>query len=208
MVTQFDREHLAKNLPDAYSKGNESNNAKILEIEKGATDSLREAVNAIYDSLDLEKAYGKTLDLYGDMFGQLRGAATDEQFRVLIKNRIIRNLSNGDHDSIVNAICVTFACKPSEVLLTELDDPCNVTLEGLPISALNECNIDISTAVQIVNGLMPAGVHMEAMSFSGTFEFCDTELVYDEEKGFGNEAQTKGGYLGLISDSQGSNLPV
>lgn len=208
MKAHFDRDRLARNLPDAYSKSDDSNNAKILSVEKRSMDALRESIRVIYDSLDINQATGKTLDLYGDMFGQLRGAATDEQFRILIKNRIIRNMADADHTSVVNAICATFGCDPSEVLLTELDEPCRVKVEGLPISVLNESNIDLNTAVQIVAGLMPAGVYIEAMEFTGTFEFGVTELEYDAEKGFGNEEQTIGGYLGLLSDSQGSNLPV
>lgn len=209
MNTQFNREKPERNLPDAYSKKQDSNNARILAIEKYTVDGLRAAVSAIDDSLDIDKAYGKTLELYGEMVGQARGVATDEQLRVLIKNRIIRNASNADYNSIVRAICATFDCDPSEVLLKELDEPCKVTLEGLPISKLNECNIDVNTAVQIVNSLLPAGVYMEAVSFSGTFEFSGgTDLVYDPEAGFADEAQTIGGYFGLISDSAGSNLPV
>jgi len=208
MITRFDREQPVKNLPDAYAKGRDSNNAKLLEIDKLALDDLRAAVNAIADSLDIDKATGKTLDLYGDMFGQPRGAATDEQYRILIKNRVIRNMASADHTSIVNAICTTFDCDPSEVLLTELDEACRVNVEGLPISKLNESNIDLNTAVQIVAGLMPAGVFVEAMEFTGTFEFGGTELEYDVEKGFGNEDQTIGGDFGLRADSHGSNLPV
>lgn len=207
MAMRFDREELVRNLPDAYSKGNDSNNAKILAIEKSAIDKLREAVRTVYDSLDIDKATGTTLDLYGDMVGQLRGPATDEQMRVLIRNKIVRNLTNADHNSIVNALCVTFGGDPADIVLKETE-PCTVTLEGLPISKLNENNIDINTAVQIVTGMMPAGIFMEAISFSGTFEFSDAELVYDESAGFADESQTVGGYLGLVSDGSGRNLPV
>ena len=208
MVTHFNRDHPVKNLQDAYRKTPDSNIAKLLQIEKEAIDQLREDTRAVYDSLDIDKATGKTLDLFGEMFGQQRGTATDEQYRVLIKNRIVRNFANTDHTSIVNAICATFDCEPTEVLLTESDVPCMVKLEGLPIAQLNASNIDIGTAVQIVTSMLPAGVYMEAVSFSGTFEFSDAGLVYDEAAGFGDEAQTIGGYLGLVSDGSGSNLPV
>lgn len=208
MNTQFNRAHPARNLPDAYSKGRESNNAKILEIEKSTLDLLREEIFVLYEALDLDNAKGATLDLYGEMVGQERGVATDEQYLMLIKNRIIRNFANADHNSIVNAICMTFGGDPSEVILTEHEDPCKVTLEGLPLSKINESNLDVNTAVQIVNGLMPAGVFMEAMEFSGTFEFSGEELVYDEQAGFADEAETIGGYWGLLSDGSGSNLPV
>lgn len=208
MITHFNRDEPVKNLPDAYNKGHESNNAKILEIEKRAVDRLREAVSAIYDSLDIDNAYGKTLDLYGDMIGQDRGIATDEQYRILIKNRMIRNYSDADYNSIVNAICATFNAKPSDIILTELDEPCKIMLEGLPIAQINAANIDIGTAVQIIVGMLPAGVFMEAVTLSGTFEFSGTDLEYNEEAGFADEAQTIGGYLGLVSDSFGNNLPV
>lgn len=208
MVTRFNREQLERNLPDVYNKRETSNHAKILGIEKNASDSLRMAAAEISESLDIDEAYGKTLDLYGEMLGQLRGMATDEQYRVLLKNKIIRSFSNSDYNSIVNAICTTFDCAPSDIVLRETEEPCTVTLEGLPITKLNECNIDISTAVKIINSLLPAGVHMEAMSFSGTFEFAGAEIVYDAEAGFADEAQTIGGYFGLVSDNAGSNLPV
>lgn len=208
MITRFDREDYVKNLPDAFRKTQDSNNAKILELAKSSVHELRKAVSAVYDGLDIDKAVGKTLDMFGDMVGQSRGAATDEQYRAMIKSKICRNLANADHDSIVKAICVVFGCEPHEVLLCEADAPCVVSLEKLPFEALNKSNIDAATAVKIIAGLMPAGVLLEALNFTGTFEFAATADVYDADKGFGNTEQTVGGYLGLLSDSEGSNLPI
>ena len=207
MVTQFYRERLVKNLPDAYRKDSGSNNAKILEIEQRAMAVLRESISAVAESTDIETASGKTLDMLGVMGGQARGAATDEQYRILIKSRIVRNLSGADHASIVNAICATFGCKPSEIILTEPETG-KVIIDGLPFSKLNDSNIDINTAVAIITNLMPAGVFLDALSFTGTFEFGGVDMEYDADAGFGDEAQTIGGYLGLLSDGQGSNLPV
>ena len=208
MITRFNRDALAKNLPDAYRKDPASNNAKILEIEKHASDTLREAISAIHLSLDIERAYGKTLDLYGEMLGQIRGAATDEQYRVLLKNKIVRNRAAADYNSVVLAICDTFGCLPTEVILSEQETPCNVVLEGLPISKINESNIDVATAIQIVNSLLPAGIYLEAISFAGTFEFSGPELVYDEAAGFADLNQTIGGALGMVSYNPNAALPV
>lgn len=205
MITRFYRENLAQNLPDAYSKGKQSNNAKILTAEKSASDNLRKSISEMEEVLDIDKAYGKTLDLYGGMLGQFRGSTSDEQYRVLIRNKIFRNCSNADYNSIVKAICATFSCKPSDVILTELDEPCKVRLEGLPISQLVGNNIGIDAAVQIVTGLLPAGVMMEAVDFSGTFEFSGgAALVYDESAGFADDDRTIGGYLGLLSNGTSS----
>lgn len=207
MIKRFNRENHVKNLPDAYKKTPTSNNAKLLDMEKFITDLLREEVKAVCDSLDIELATGATLDLYGEMLGQDRGAATDEQYRALIKSRIIRNLSGADHNSIVNAICITFGCNPSDILLTETDEKCEVTLEGIPFDAINRINIDANTAVQIIKTLMPAGVSFKSLSFHGTFEFGSTDMEYDENKGFANLEQTIGGTLGFAPDA-GVSLPV
>lgn len=208
MITHFDRDNLVKNLPDAYRKTPDSNNAKILEIEHDAMDVLREAVAGIADSLDLDKAYGKTLDLYGEMIGQDRGEATDEQYRVLIRSKIVRAYADADHNSIINAICATFGCDPAEVLLTESGEPGVVLIEGLPVGKINKSNIGINTAIKIIFALMPAGVQLEALDFSGTFAFGTTAIEHDPEHGFGNIEQTTGGYFGLVSDGTGDALPV
>lgn len=210
MITQFNRENPVKNLPDAYRKTADSNNRKILDIEKYAMDQLRAGINAVLDSLDLEQATGKTLDMFGEMVDQPRGMATDEQYRIMIKAKITRNLAGSDHDSIIHAICTTFSCDPSEVLLVEPEGACSVRVENLPFEKLNSSGIDSLTALQIVARLIPAGVQMESLNFSGTFEFGGTEMAYDENAGFGNVEQTIGGYLGLAADANSSlsNLPV
>lgn len=209
MITEFNRESLVKNLPDVYRKTADSNNAKILQIEKRAMDKLREAIRAIDDSLDLDKASGSTLDLYGDMVGQPRGKAIDSQYRLLIKTRIIRNLANGDYNGIVHLLSLIFGCSPAEIVLTELEEPCKVRMEALPIERLNAMVINVDTAVQIIKELLPVGVMLESAEFSGTFEFSDgTELVYDADAGFGSIDQTIGGYLGYIFNADIPELPV
>lgn len=209
MITAFNRENLAKNLPDVYRKDADSNNYKLLAVEKSAMDRLRADLQAIFDSLDLDKATGSTLDLYGGMLGQGRGAASDEQYRVMIKAKICRTLANGDHRSIVAAICATFGCEPETVQLTELSEPCVVQITGLSFDSLNARNIDLATATQIIYRLLPVGVRLESLDFSGTFEFSGgSELVYDADAGFADADQTIGGYLGYAATGGVSKLPV
>lgn len=208
MITQFNRERPVKNLPDAYCKTDESNNRKILDIEKYAMDLIRADIAAVYASLDIDSATGHALDMFGEMVGQDRGIATDEQYRIMIKARLNRNIAGSDHDSIVRAISMTFDCDPSEILLVEPEGACSVRVENLPFDKLNSSGIDTVTAVQIVRRMIPAGVQLESLNFSGTFEFGGTDMAYDENAGFGNEEQTIGGYLGLAADSAMSDLPV
>ena len=209
MISSFNRDNPVKNLPDAYCKTNGSNNKKLLDIEKEEMDRQRATIRTIYDSLDLDKATGASLDMFGDMFGQVRGTATDAQYRVLIKAKIFRNMAGSDFNSIVRAICATFDCDPSEVLLVEYEGECSVRVDELPYDKLNNSGIDGTTAMRIISRLIPAGVKFESLNYSGTFRFSGgTELVYDETAGFANEEQTIGGYLGLVFDGDTSELPV
>lgn len=57
-------------------------------------------INSIRDSRDIDKATGITLDLIGGNVGQYRQGEDDELYRLLIKTRIIANLSNGDIPTI------------------------------------------------------------------------------------------------------------
>ena len=207
MVDKFNFDYV-KNLPDAYRKTPDSNNAKILEIERHEVSQLRESIADIYDSLDIDKATGKTLDLYGDMLGQKRGKANDGQYRIILKNRILRNLTNGDYNSVIKAICLVFGCNPSEVQLAEAADRPSVELKGLPYSAINACGLTPEDAIKIVFNLIPVGVKTESIMFEGTFEFGAETIEIDAAKGFGNIEQTTGGYFGFMASDMESTLPI
>ena len=207
MVDKFNTDYV-KNLPDAYSKAASSNNVKILEIERHALVELRESISQIFDSLDIDKATGFTLDMYGEMVGQKRGLATDSQYRPLIKTRIIRNLTNGDYNSIVNSLSLAFDCSPSELVFSEAEEAATVILEGLPIVYINKVGLTAFEAVAIIKELIPAGVTLESVEFEGTFEFGASDTEYDEEAGFGNIDQTIGGTLGMVASGKESDLPI
>lgn len=209
MIIGFDRDDLARNLPDAYRKDIESNNAKLLAVEKGETDTMRAELEAVDDSLDINRATGSTLDLYGAMIGQERGAATDEQYRSLIRAKILRNLAGSDYNSVVYALASALNCaSPTDIVLVEEETPCVVRIDALPYAVLNSNDIDLPTVMAIIRRLMPAGVRLESVGFSGTFEFGTAATDYDEDAGFGDVEQTLGGYFGLIADGADSNLPV
>lgn len=71
-------------LPDCYRKDPESNNYKLLEIGHLAIDKLMNDISYTKNSKDLTKAYGATLEHFGNMIGQLRGSLDDNQYRYLL----------------------------------------------------------------------------------------------------------------------------
>lgn len=210
-MAEFYFDNLAKNLPDAYQKHTYSNNFKILEIERTANIDLRSILDEIENIFDIENATGATLDLYGRRFGQPRGLATDEQYRVMIKSKIVRSYSNGSYKSIIDAICSTFNCSVDDVCIVETDKPMAVSLEKAPLAGIIRAGFTTNQAYQIIKRLMPAGVDLESVMFEGTFEFAETDTEYDETAGFAvsDSDQSIGGFLGAADgDINEAELPI
>ena len=203
-------ENLVKNLPDAYRKTPNSNNYKILEIERRTVNEIREDLRQVANILDINNATGKTLDLYGERVGQARGIATDDKYILMIKAKIMRNLSNGSHASIINAICATMACEPSQVIVTDGEEPYSVVITALPLEAINKAGLTTPQTLAIIKSLLPVGVKLTSFLFDGTFEFAASENEYDTEAGFCDiEGGTIGGYLGLTeADISDDILPI
>lgn len=196
---KFDRTNLARNLPDTYPKDKDSNLYKILQIERDAVDTLDETLSQIAEMLDIDKATGAILDLYGDDIGQKRGNANDDQYRILIKAKAAQNLSNGTYASICNALCITFNCDKSAIKFEDGDAPCSVKATVFPIVEINEAGFTATQAMAIIQSLLPICVTLEPIVVDGTFVFTDTEGVIDTAKGFGGyEGDTVGGVFGAI----------
>ena len=213
MQAEFKR-NLVKNLPDVYKKTTDSNNFKILEVERLSLEYIRERLREIDNILDINNAKGKTLDLYGERVGQARGVAADDKYLLMIKAKIARNLSNGSYPSIISALCQTFDCEPSEIFITDGDKPCTVNVKELPLTVINKAGLTTSQTVAIIKSLLPAGVSLNSFSFEGTFEFGANEYeiginVKGEPCGFYDVEQDKGGYLGATAgDENDIPLPI
>lgn len=209
-MAEFNAEYV-KNLPDTYAKSKTSNNYKILSIVQGTGTEIKQSIEDIHNSLDIEKATGKTLDLYGEMLGQARGFATDQQYRVMLKARIMRNVMNGDYKSLSSATCMMFGCNPDEFYIDESEKAGAVNIITVPYRVLNYVGLSADQTIELIKVLMPIGVTVDSVSLVGTFEFGESESEYDENKGMAaSEAdQTIGGYLGYLSQSTDEKpLPI
>lgn len=208
-MTAFNRDNFAKNLPDTYAKSTDSNNYKILEIERDAGEEVRKTLESIREIIDIDNATGATLDLYGKRYGQSRGVATDDQYRVMIKAKIARNLVNGSNGAICNAICATFGCDSSDVWLTEYS-ACVVMFKAFPVEKINEAGFTPKQVLSIIRSMIPAAVTLEPIVVDGTFCFSDSENDIDNSKGFCDvEGGTIGGTLSTIYGAEEeTELPI
>ncbi|MDO4330667.1 MAG: DUF2612 domain-containing protein [Lachnospiraceae bacterium] len=199
-------------LPDCYRKDERSNNYKLLELNALAVSELKEDIQKVKDSLDLNQATGKTLDLYGEMLEQWRGLLDDEQYRYMILARIGRNVAQGDYKSIMNALLLMFGGKQGDITLDDLEideenRPCAVKLSKFPIAVLVSAGFSSRQAVQMIEYLLPICVTLYADEFEGTFEFAELENEYDEHTGFADLSRKIGGFLGLLL-GEDDKIPV
>lgn len=195
----FDRENPVKNLPDCYAKNTDSNNYKLLINEKADVDLLNIDISDIDESLDLDSATGSTLDLYGGMIEQARGTANDVKYRLMIKSKIMRNFTDADYNSLIKSIAMTFDCDVSKIKIAESSQPARIEMVSIPLDIVTKSDITQAEIVDIVSALMPVGIALNTFLFAGTFEFAESENVYDENTGFADEEQTIGGYFGNIA---------
>lgn len=189
-------------LPDAYQKSPESNNYKLLLLEERLVGGFRDDMDALFDTLDIAKATGKTLDLYGEIYNQPRGGMTDEQYRYIILQRIGRNMAKGDYNSIVRALAVAFGVSTENVVFEETANPAEVEAKRLPYSILLNAGITANQLTQMIRAILPVGVGLASkLHLEGTFEFSASADEYDDQAGFGSIDQTIGGHLGyLVTD--------
>lgn len=206
-MIDFDKYNLAKNLPDSFRKDNESNNYKILENERLSIEEHLSDLYGIYEILELDNAHDKTLDRYGERVGQPRGLATDAQYILMIKAKIMRALGNGTYPSVLKSLCMTFNCEPKQVYIEETNEPCQVKMVTLPLDILNTSGMTVNQVTQLIQSILPICIRMDSLSLEGTFEFADNENDYNITKGFCDaEGGNIGGYLGYISSD--TNEPV
>ena len=86
-----------RRLPERFRK---PNNLDLYYVLYGGYGELKKGFASINDSRNIDKARGETLDKLGANVGQFRFGEDDDLYRLLIKTRIIANLSIGDIPTI------------------------------------------------------------------------------------------------------------
>lgn len=186
------------NLPDAFRKSEDSNNYKLLHINEKSKASIVKTFKDLFELLDIDKASGTHLDMYGKMFGVKRGQDNDDKYRIQIKGKIGQNFTDGQHDKVVEILAYILQCDISDIKLANGETTGSVVLKDIPLNVLITAGFDVNRVNALIEGLLPVGVTLTSFVYSGTFEFAATENEQDDEKGFSDENGTIGGYLGLI----------
>ena len=206
---------MLRRLTDNYSKDPDSNVGKLLNIAATEIEGLEETTDKIRLWRDIDHAEGETLDRIGYNVQQWRGQATDPIYRILIKSKIARNLSDGSVNTIIEVLAITLDVEYDQIQVRELWDdtvdpePAAIFVD-VPAEPLNEIGFSITQFGRLVNRIVAAGVRASVL-FQGTFQFSSSidSSETDTDTGFADLAQTQGGQLGEIYDPEDDpDLPI
>lgn len=160
----FSVKSIMRRFPDYFDKRPESNLSKLISIFSEEMEEVKQTNDVIRAWRSIDKAQGKTLDLMGEDVRQLRGSDTDEQYRIKLKAKIARNLSDGTMDSIINILSIVLSVpKKSIRIIEKWNDPrgkeyAAIRLVGVPTASLIEAGLDTQDFFTIVQSVVAAGV--------------------------------------------------
>lgn len=212
---------MLRRLTDAYSRDPNSNLGRLLGIAAGELEDLREAIQTTRSYRDLDLAQGVTLDRIGRNVAQYRGMASDYVYRVLIRSKIARNLSDGSVNTLIRVLAVTLDIEPGQIRITERwpAEPAAIQVD-VPPGSLLAIGFSLTQFGRLVNRIVAAGVRADVLQ-EGTFVFSSVyaptspeDAEFDDEAGFNDldefgEPLNIGGQLGAVYDPDDDpDLPV
>lgn len=202
---------LVDRLTDNYAKNPESNNSKFMQLAANTIQENEDTLFKIKDWRDMDQAQGKALDKIGGNVKQVRGQLPDETYRVLIKAKIKRTLSDGSIDTIIDFVSFILQIPVTDVELTELwAEGKDAALHlNVPAGPINATGLSLTQFGRLINLIVVAGVRAEVL-FEGTFSFSSNYSASETStEGFADDAGTTGGTLGYAYDPEFDvDLPI
>lgn len=164
---------MMRKLTDVFNKNPGSNVSKVYLLLSSQIDQLNDTYTRIGDWRDIEQAEGVALDNYGKNFGQLRGTANDEKYRIFIRAKIARDNSDGTTNAMINALALSLNTSPSTIKVQDLWDefePAALMIESIPTELLNKAGITTAEFGEFAQDVAAAGVRVY-MSTSALNEY-------------------------------------
>lgn len=214
----FNVKSIVSRFTDYFNKHPNSNISKLMKIFSDELQSLNTTIKRVGDWRDIDNARGVALDDIGTNIKQHRGVATDEVYRILLKSKIARNLSDGSINTIIQVLATALSCEYKDIKLKEKwtdelePEPAAIKVIELPLTKINEAGLDPYNFARIVQRTVAGGIKVGVIELTGTFEFGDVNASnnYDVLKGFGDiNDEAIGGYLGAAyTPSTDQELPI
>lgn len=162
-----------RELPDAYAKGVDSNNYKLLRLLSVLYERHKADLDSINRAHDISYASGETLDNIGAMAGVDRNGDTDAQYRLSILAHVAALSTTGDCDATIARIEQMLGLESGTISITEVNSTAlgfctSVIVNGLTMDILQSSKFTPEEMNSIVQSVIPAGVKLVPLQFAGT----------------------------------------
>ncbi|MEH7801032.1 hypothetical protein V7274_10470 [Bacillus pumilus] len=205
---------LISKLTDAFQKDEKSNIGKLFLIVDEQLTAARKTLTTAEKWRDIDNAKGRGLDLIGDNVAQNRGRATDEIYRVLIRGKVARNISDGTTNRIIEALAKTLNCAYDEINIFTVkedneDEPAAIIVKKAPLEALNKVGMSATQFSSIVQKTVAAGVRVAYINLNGTFSFSSIpNEIETSQFGFSSDGIDGGTLGGIFEPEDDYPLPI
>ncbi|NMF14809.1 hypothetical protein [Bacillus altitudinis] len=205
---------LVSKLTDAFQKDEKSNIGKLFLIVDEQLTAARKTLTTAEKWRDIDNAKGRGLDLIGDNVAQNRGRATDEIYRVLIRGKVARNISDGTTNRIIEALAKTLNCAYEEINIYTMkedneDEPTAIIVKKAPLEALNKIGMSATQFSSIVQKTVAAGVRVAYINLNGTFSFSSIpDEIETSQFGFSSDGIDGGTLGGIFEPEDDYPLPI
>ncbi|MFB7302628.1 hypothetical protein [Heyndrickxia sporothermodurans] len=205
---------MLKLLVDAITKSEDSNVGKLFSIADKQLTDINDTLNKMEEWIDIENAQGKALDEIGADINQPRGQASDEIYRVMIRGKKARALSDGTINQMIYSLSKTLDCDPKQIgILSSIEagegEPSALIIRKIPIDALNKMGLSANQFIQFVEQVIPGDASLSKVSLDGTFSFGSGKNIETSDFGFADIKGTTGGTLsGVFIPGNDYKLPI
>ncbi|WP_353856428.1 hypothetical protein [Bacillus sp. Bos-x628] len=205
---------LINKLTDAFQKDEKSNIGKLFFIVDEQLTAVKKTLITAEKWRDIDNAKGRGLDLIGDNVAQNRGRATDEIYRVLIRGKVARNISDGTTNRIIEALAKTLNCEYSEINIYTVkedneNEPAAIIVKKAPLEALNKIGMSATQFSSIVQKTVAAGVRVAYINLNGTFSFSSIpDEIEISQFGFSSDGNDGGTLGGIFEPEDDYPLPI
>lgn len=150
-----------------------TNIGKLFDIFASHADLIQEHIERIRLWDNIDNAQGKVLDRYGKNFGVQRDGTSDTFYRLLIKVKMIAQLSGGDIDTVINAVASLYEIDPEKIRFAEIfPAKIMVTIQASDLGEEQLKAIDIVS--KLIKRIIAAGV--------GFYTTIETKITYKDAK--------------------------
>ena len=204
-MAKINYDNLIENLPDSFAKDTDSNNYKLLQIKTHTTSKLLSDLKLMSDMLNMDNAFGYTLDnWYGKRVNLKRGAATDTQYLIQLKAKIMQNTSDGSFPKLVEALAYMFQCSENEILLASSETENAIRIKGIPLKNIEDAHFTTNQLLKLIRCLLAINVKVSEYNMPDIDNSCSIFngiIMHDIETGRSYGAQKYNTYGDLMQMS-------